>query len=115
MFEGVQDRVMLGAIADQMLSVRRAAARETKQREIARLGAAAGENQFVRLHLEQGGEAVARLIDRRARLTPSAMDARRISKMLLEIGLHGTPGRRTERGGGVVIEVDHRMNACCKK
>ena len=48
MFEGVQDRMMLGAVADQMFSVRRDAPGETEKREVVRLRAAARENDLVR-------------------------------------------------------------------
>ena len=85
---------MLGAVADQMLSVRREAARETEEREVVRLRAAARENDLVRFDAQERGEPIARVIDRRPRFAPGAMHARRISKMPLEIRLHRAPGRR---------------------
>ena len=48
MLERVQNRMVLGAVADQMLSVRRVAPGETEEREIVRFRAAARENDFVR-------------------------------------------------------------------
>ena len=50
MLERVQDGMMLGAVADQMLSLWCETPGQTEEREIVRFRAAARENDFVRFH-----------------------------------------------------------------
>ena len=104
---GVQHRVMLRGAGDHVLSARGVRPREADDREVVRLGAAAGEDDLVRLRAEQPRQPVARIIDRRPRLAPRRMDARGIAKVPLEKRPHRRERLGRERSGGVVVEIDH--------
>ena len=100
---------MFGFVRDDVASARRGTSRQTEHGEIARLGATARENDFVRFDLEQGAEFVARIINCRSGLTSGRMHARWISKMLLQIGQHRLPRCIAQRSCRVVIEVNHQL------
>src|SRR5438105_11662516 len=102
--------MLLRPIAHQMLPVRRKPSREAEQSEVVRLGAAAGEDQFVRLHFQECGKLIARVINRGARLAAGAMNTRWIAEMFFQIRPHRPPGWLAEWRRGVVIEVDHAVS-----
>ena len=107
MFERLQDRVMLGAGADQMTAASGVRASESEHRQIIRFGSAAGKNEFVRFRAEQIGEAIARVVHAGARFPSGRMNARRISVMPCEEWLHCFTRGRAKRRGRVIIEIDH--------
>ena len=111
MFERVQDRVVLGAATDHVSAARRSTSCQAKHSEIARLGSAAGENQFMRRGAQKCGQLVARIIDCRARLAPGCVNARRISKMSIQVRQHCRARLIAHWRGRVVIKINHPMNA----
>src|SRR4030095_11326311 len=84
MFACVKHRVVLGRAGDYVSAAGRALPGEPEDGEIVRLGAAAGEDDFVRLCAEQGSDGVARIIDGGSRLTSRGVNARFIPRKLLE-------------------------------
>ena len=111
MLERLEHRVVLGGAGDEMFAARRVRPCQADDREVVRLRAAAGEDDFMGLRAEQRGQPVARIVDRRPRLAPRGVDARGVAKVPLQIRPHRVENLRRERGGGVVVEVDQGQMA----
>jgi hypothetical protein len=107
MLEGVQDGVMLCAGADQMPPAIRMRPSEAEHGQIVRFRPAARENQLVRLHSKQLSQGIARVVHAGPRFPSGRMNARRIPIMPGKKRLHCFPGRRAQRCGRVIIEVNH--------
>src|SRR5690606_17353181 len=76
-----------------------------------RRGAAAGEDDLVRIAADQAGDLAAGHLDPLARLPPLLVNARRVAAAGVERLDHGGAHPRVERGGGVVVEVDAAASA----
>ena len=109
MLEGMEHRMMLGRGGDQVPALRGATPRQPDHREVVGFGAAPGEDDLVRLCVEQPREAVAGVVDRRPGLATSGVDARGITKVPLQKRAHRGEDFGRERGGGVVVEVDQEV------
>ena len=75
-------------------------------RDVARLGAAAGEGDFVSARADQRGDLCARVLDRIMRAPPRGMCGGRVAEFLAQERQHGVEHGRIDRRGGIVIEVD---------
>ena len=106
--ERMQHRMMLGRASDEMFPARRMGTSEAEDGEIVRLGASAGENDFVLTAAEQLRHPVSRIIQRRARLAARRVDGRRIPVKAIQVRPHRVERLGRERSGGVVVEVNHR-------
>jgi 23S rRNA (cytosine1962-C5)-methyltransferase len=106
--EAMQNRMMLDRAGDKMLPFAgaRPQARGAKNRQIIALGPAAGENHFARLRAKNRRHPIARGVQRRPRLLPHVMNARRISVKTIQIRQHGGAHLRVQRRCRVVIEVN---------
>src|SRR5437870_9727003 len=109
MFDRMKHGMMFRFFADDMTAAVHSAAGESEHGQVARFGPTAGENDFVRLGVKQRGDFIARIIDRCSRVTPGAMNTRRIPKMLTEIRQHRFARGIAKWRGRVVIEVDHSL------
>ena len=76
------------------------------KRGVVRLGAAAGENDFVRLAAQERGDALVRELDRFLHLRPETMRAGRISVLRGQERHHLLQDLRVDSGAGVVIEIN---------
>ena len=109
----VQHRLVLDAGRDDVAARRRRGGRLDRfggaaQRQVVRLGAAAGEHDLGRLAADQLGDGGSRLVEQRLRPLPEVMNARWIAEIFLERARHGFDDQRVWRGGRVVVEVDAR-------
>jgi hypothetical protein len=100
---------MLRFVRDDVTAGRGWTTGETEHGEIARFGSTTCENQFVRFYAQQPGQLVTRVIDGRARLSPSCMHAGWISEEPVEIRQHCLTRRVTQRRRCVVVEVNHSV------
>jgi len=90
---------------------RRIARRRTTDRNIARLGAAAGEGDLVRACANQRGDLRARILDCVMRAAAKRIGRGRIAELIAQERQHGVEHRGIDRGRGVVIEIDTHLNA----
>src|SRR5215471_9609168 len=104
--------MMLGLFANEMATAIHLAAREAEHGQIARFRSAPGENDFVRLGLDQRRDFVASIINRSACVPSGAMNTRGIPKMFAEVRLHRSARGMAHRRGGVVIEINHLPLNC---
>src|SRR5437867_297079 len=98
MLDRVKNGMVLGFFANDVPAAVHSAAGEPEHGEIARLGAAAGENDFVRLGANQSGDFVARIVDCGARVATSPVDTGWITEMLTEVRQHRFAGWIAKRG-----------------
>ena len=104
---GVEHRLVLGGGGDDVLAALRMKLDRALDRQVVRLGRAAGENDVARLGVDQGGDLRPRLLDRLFGLpAPRVAAARRVAEALAEVRQHGFEHARIDRRGGVVVEVD---------
>src|SRR5262249_20342184 len=79
---------------------------KAEQREVVRLGGAAGEDHLVGVGVEQGGDLVAGVFQGAAGVAAELVGAGRVAVDLGEIQAHRLPDGGQEGRGGVAIEVD---------
>lgn len=105
----VQHRMMFGRASDDVFPtpIRRTSPSEAEDCEIVGLGAAAGENDLVRLCAQESGELIAGIVNRRASPASSGVDGRRVSMKLVQKRPHRREDFWGKWGGRVVVEVDH--------
>src|SRR5205085_78065 len=105
---GFHDTRMLNGTDEQMTRI---GTGETEDREVVRLGGAAGEDDFVGEGVEERSGAFARVFEGLASATAGAVTAGGVGSHLGEMGTHRLPDGRQHRGAGVVVEIDvvHRM------
>jgi hypothetical protein len=79
---------------------------EAEQGEVVRLGGAAGEDHFVGVSAEQGGDALAGVLERPAGLAAGPVGAGRVAEWPGQQRPHGVPGFGQQRRGRGVVEVE---------
>jgi hypothetical protein len=99
----VLDRCRHGGIAASFAAPRTP---DADQCHVVRLGATRGEDNFVRRRAKTSTDALARFVERRARLASPPVHARRIAETRPEEGLHRGVDLLPDRSGGGVVEVD---------
>src|ERR1700731_4517296 len=110
MLNGGEDGVMLGFVGNDVPAALHSASGEPEHSEIARFRSAAGENNLVRLGVNQRCDFVARVVDRGPRVASSAMNTGWITEMLTEIWQHRFARGVAKRCGRVIIQVNHSVN-----
>src|SRR5439155_2223338 len=111
MLDRVEDGMMLGLVRDDVTAAVHSASRESEHRQIASFCPAACENDFVRLGVNERGDFVARVVDRRARVPSGSVDTRWITEMLTEVRQHRLACWIAQRCGCVVVEINHSLNS----
>jgi hypothetical protein len=81
-------------------------AQAAEQRQVVGLGPAGGEQHFILVHPERGGDAFARLVEQRARGASGRVHAGGVAAAALERLGEVRAHLRAHRGRGVVVEVD---------
>ncbi len=100
----VQHRVVLSRRAHGNAAV---GADRTTNGHVVGLGAATREHDLAWLGTNDRGEALARIVERGARITRHRVRARRVAEALGQQRHHRLHGRRPHRRGGGVVEVVH--------
>ena len=80
---------------------------------VARLGAAAGEDDLIGLRSEQLGHLGAGTVDGVVGGLAVNVGAGRVAEVVAEKRQHGVDDGGVERGGGVVVEVDRSHGCPC--
>ncbi len=80
--------------------------RQSKQRQVVAFGAAAGEDHFGGATVQQLGNLLAGMLDRRPRLLALPVDGRGIPKLLEVVRTHRLEHLGQKRAAGVVVEID---------
>jgi uncharacterized protein (TIGR02271 family) len=83
---------------------------EAEDGEVVRLGAAAGEDHLIGAGAEEGGDALAGVLQRLAGAAAGAVGTGRVAVQVDEVRLHRVPDGGQRRRGGVVVEVDEVHN-----
>ena len=79
-------------------------------------GAATGEDDFLGVGIEEGGDFGAGLLDFVAGLAAEFVDAGRVAVVVAQEGQHGVNDFRGHAGGGVVVEIiDFLLAHNCRK
>ena len=108
----VQHRLMLDGASDDVIALAGVRLRHAFDRQVIRLGRAAGEDNFLRRRADQPRDLLARFLHGLLRLPPElVVAAGRVSELPGEIRHHRRQHARVERGGGVMIQVNHWTNS----
>ena len=106
----VERGLVLGLERDDVLAAALVELRRALEREIDRLGRAAGPDNLARVGIDQCGHLLARFLDDGLGLPTPGMAARgRIAEMLAQPGDHGVDNAGVYRRGCAVIEVNREM------
>ena len=109
---GVEDGLVLGLQGDDVVALGPVELDHALERQVVRLGGAAGEDDLLGLGADERRHLGARLLDRRLGLPAERMVARRgVPEVLPQVGQHRLQHARVERGGGVVIHVDGKAHS----
>ena len=107
----IQHRAMLGLQGDDVPALRAQGLRHPLDREIVRLGRAAGEDDVFRLGADQRGDLAAGVIRRLARGPAERMlAARGVAEAFGEVRQHRLHDPRIAGRGGVRIEVQRELH-----
>ncbi len=109
MLDRMEHSVMFGFVGDDVAAAVHSASGESEHGQIARFCSAACENDFVRLGVNERRDFVARIVDAGARVASGPVNNGWITEMLIEVGQHRFAGCIAERGGRVVIEINHQL------
>ena len=99
-----------GLDGDQVLASRLVELRRTLDGKVVRLGGARRPDDLARIGADQGGDLLARLLDRRFRLpAPGVAARRRVAEVLAQPRDHGVDDALVDRRRRAVVHVDREM------
>ncbi len=107
----VDHRLVLGDARDDVIALLAVHLGDALDREVVRLGRAAGEDDFLGVRADQIGHLLARLVDRLFGLPAERMvAARRVAEVLGEVRQHRLDHARIDRRRGVIVHVDRKLD-----
>ena len=113
---GVEDGLVLGLEGDDVVALGPVELRHALERQVVRLGGAAGEDDLVRLRADERCHLLPGLLHRRLGPPSEGMvPRRRVAKVLAQVGQHRLQHPRVERGRGMVIHVDGQAHGLPKR
>ena len=111
---GVEDRLVLGDARDDVVALLAVHLGDALDREVVRLGRAAGEDDLLRVRADQIGDLLARLLDRLFGFPAERMVAAGgVAEVLGEVRQHRLDDARIDRRRRVIVHVDRKLDGHC--
>ena len=108
----VEHRVVLDRAGHDSMAAALARPRGALQREVQRLGAAAGEDDLARTRPDRAGDTLMGLVERSARSPAVRVRRRGVAELAAQERQHRLERLRTQRRRGGVVEVDRHRRDC---